>query len=217
MNRLLMSLLGCLFVSALATTALADDFAPAPWRGQPLTVAAEWEFIIPDLTDLPPSYLNTIGDGIHDWQDCFIHTHPTNVFWQEDPTDPTDGRAYTNELVGRLDFFLCNWIDDYEYKYIWVQITYGGQGVPSIYEVVAPNEGTGDWFDPVYGLPQEIGDGFGQRVEFWMIPYNPDREFVNLEIPPFTWVDQVWIETISTRDPVANESTTWGGIKSLYR
>jgi hypothetical protein len=200
-----------------ASAVLADDFSPAPWRGQPLTVAAEWEFINPDLTDLPPDYFNNIGDGVHEWLDCYVHTHPQNVYWEEDPADPNDGRAVTAEVPGQLLFFLCNWIDDYEYKYIWVQITYGGEGVPYIYEVVAPNEATNDWPDPVMGQPEDVGGLPGYAVEFWVLPYNPDREYVNMEIPPNTWVDQVWIETISTREPIATEKSSWGRVKSLYR
>jgi hypothetical protein len=54
-------------------------------------------------------------------------------------------------------------------------------------------------------------------VEFWHLPYNPDREYVNVELPPFTWIDQVWIETISTNGTIATEYSTWGEVKSLFR
>ena len=217
MNRYLIVLAATIMLLSGAAIALADDFAPAPWRGQPMTLAAEWDFITPDLTDLPPDYTNTIGDGTHEWNDCYMHTHPQFVYWEEDPTDPEDGRAYTTDVPGQLLFFLCNWIDDFEYKYIWVQITFGGDGMPYVYEVVAPNQATNDWPDPVYGTPVENNSMTGRSVEFWVLPYNPDREYVNVEIPPYTWIDQIWIETISTRDIIATEQTTWGGIKSLYR
>ena len=222
MQRYLIMLAAVAFVGGLAAPILADDFAPAFFRGDPLTVAAEWEFIIPDLTDLPPDYINWVGDGIHDYNaSCFVHTHPTFVFWQPDPFEPGDGRAYTTDVAGQLDFFLCNFLDLYPFKYIWVQITYGETmpgmgGVPYIYEVVAPNEGTNTWTDPVFGTQIEWGGIPGFNTEFWVIPYNPDREYINLEIPPYTWVDQVWIETISTFE-IANEEMTWGQVKSLYR
>ena len=222
MKRYLIMLAAITLVGGLAASVLADDFAPAPFRGQPLTVAAEWEFINQDLTDLPPDYLNWVGDGTHPYNvNCYVHTHPLHVFWEPDPNDPEDGRAYTMDIPGRLDFFLCNFIDDYYYKYIWVQITYGETmpgmgGVPFIYEVVAPNEETNEWPTPVFGILIEWADIGGFKTEMWVIPYNPDREYVNLEIPPYTWVDQVWIETISTLD-IANEDVTWGQLKNLFR
>ncbi len=204
-------------VLALATTALADDFAPAPWRGQPLTVAAEWEFVTSNIIDVPPDYLNWVGDGIHPYNDCFEHTHFQDVYWEPDPIDPNDGRAYTNAALGQLLFFLCNFIDDFAHKYIWVQITYGGAGEPFIYEVLAPNAQTNEWPGPVFGSLVERNLSAGRAVELWQLPYNPDREFVNIEVPPFTWIDQVWIETISTNGPISTELSTWGEVKSLFR
>ena len=54
-------------------------------------------------------------------------------------------------------------------------------------------------------------------VEVWRIEPNPWREYVQIYIPPWTWLDQIMIDTISTNGPTANESSTWGAIKSLYR
>ena len=210
--------LTALALTAAAAVAFADDFAPAPWRGQPLTVAAEWEFISSNMGDLPPEYLVWVDDGIHPYNDCFEHTHYQNgVYWEADPSEPGDGRAVTGAVPGQLLFFLCNFIDDFQHKYVWVQITFGGQGVPFVYEVVAPNEQTNEWTDPVYGNLIESSHAGGHAVDFWHLPYNPDREFVNVEIPPFTWIDQIWIETISIDGPIADEPSTWGDVKSLFR
>jgi hypothetical protein len=54
-------------------------------------------------------------------------------------------------------------------------------------------------------------------VEVWILLPNPDREHVYIDIPPFTYVDQVVIDTISTNDVISNEDTTWGEVKSLFR
>jgi len=89
--------------------------------------------------------------------------------------------------------------------------------VPFVYEVVAPNAQTNEWEFPVLGTLVERTFGNGHAVEFWHLPYNPDREFVNIQLPPFTWVDQVWIETISTNGPIATEFSTWSEVKSLFR
>lgn len=223
MQRYWIMLAAAVLLGAATTTVIADDFSPATFRGQPLTVAAEWEFINQNLTDLPPSYLNWVGDDSHDYNaDCYVHTHPHFVYWQPDPDEEGDGRAYTQDIPGQLDFFLCNFIDNYPYKYIWVQITYGETvpgmgGVPFVYEVTAPNQATNTWPDPVFGTQLEWADMPPMyRTEMWYIPYNPDREYVYLEIPPYTYVDQIWIETISTLI-IGNEDVTWGQLKSLYR
>jgi hypothetical protein len=202
----------------LAGAVFADDFSPAPWRGQALTVAAEWEFVNSNLTDLPPDYINTVGDGIHPYNtNCYVHTHPQMVYWEPDPTDPNDGRAFTQGVPGQLLFFLCNFIDDYQHKYIWVQLTYGGQGVPYVYQVLAPNPGTNEWTYPMPGTLVERNVQAGHATEMWELGYNPDREYVNVELPPFTWLDQIWIETISTDIPVGIAPSTWGQVKILFR
>jgi len=223
MQRYLIMLAAAVLMVGLAAPALADDFQPASFRGEDLTVAAEWEFISQSLIDLPPSYINWIDDGVHEYNEsCYVHTHPNQVFWAADPNEPGDGIAYTNDIPGQLDFFLCNFIDDYDFKYVWVQITYGETmpgmgGIPYIYEVVAPNEVTNGWENAVYGMQIEFADMPPMyRTELWILPYNPDREFVNLWIPPHTYIDQIWIETIST-PVVPNEDVTWGQLKSLYR
>ena len=199
-------------IFALGTTVQADDFNPPPWRGGPLTVQAEWEFTLPDLYDVVPEYLVTVGDGIHSLGTAWTHGHPTDLFWEPDPNEPGDGRAYSGAIPGTLDLFLVNWEDLYDYKYIWVQITYGGQGVPVVYEVVAP-----PWENPVFGMPVWSWEGVGRRIEEWVIAINPNREYVNIEFPPFTWVDQIVVDTISTQGPTSVEDSSWGQIKALYR
>lgn len=217
MTRMFPILIVAALLAGAATVVLADDFSPAPWRGDPLTYAAEWNFVNPVLTDLPPSYANSVGDGIHLFNvDCYVHTHPQNVYWEQDPTDPNDGRAYTGALPGTLDFFLCNWIDGYPYKYVWVQLTYGGEGIPFVYQTLMPNPTTNEWTNAVEGARISTAEGPGQRTEFWYFPYNPDREYVNVMLPPNTWLDQIWIETISTL-VVSEEPTSWGQLKGYYR
>jgi hypothetical protein len=205
------------FATLAVAAAQADDFNPPPWRDGPLTVAAEWEFLSSNLLDMPPDYMNTVGDGIHAFNaSCFTHAHFENCFWEPDPLDPNDGRIFTTEGPGRILFFLCNWIDFYPYKYVWVQLTYGGLGTPFVQEVLAPNPYTNEWTDPLYGHLIETGGTPGHLTEYWYLSFNPDREYVNVIIPPWTWLDQAWIDTISTF-VISTEDMSWGGIKSLYK
>jgi hypothetical protein len=216
------------FLSALvlltASLTFADDFMPPGWRGDPLTVVAEWDFgsdFTPNPYDIIPDYVNSVGDGIHSLGTAHTHAHTelTEVTWQIDPTDPQDGVAMTGAVSGLIDFFLVNWDDDYMFKHLWIQITYGGQGVPVVSSVVGPNASTNTWTDPTYGQPNGpvIDYDMNHRVEVWILLPNPDREHVYIDIPPFTYVDQVVIDTISTNDVISNEDTTWGEVKSLFR
>ncbi len=217
MRRLTTLLLAALCTVAVSSAALADDFNPPPWRGGPLSVTAEWEFFSQVLYDMPPEYIATTGDGLHPFNaGCETHAHFEFCYWQPDPTDPNDGRIFTTEQPGLVRFFLCNWIDYYPFKFIWVQITSGGQGAPFVQDVLAPNPGTNEWTNPLHGTLINRWGVPGFMTESWYLPYNPDREYVDLFIPPYTWVDQILIDTISTL-VVAEQDLSWGEIKSLYK
>jgi len=215
-TKVLRGALALTLALAFAGLALADDFLPPAFRGDPLTVMAEWDFVqdfMPDPMNVLPENLVTVGDGIHQFSGPGTHAHVSDtVFWEVDPNDPNDGRAFTLDLPGQIDFFVMNWIDEYEFKHIWVQITYGGQGRPTVSGVIAP-----PWDNPFNGIFQfAIEVDPNHRVEYWLLIPNPVSEHIYLELPPFTWVDQVVIDTISTPEPVQTESRTWSDVKTLF-
>lgn len=205
-------------LGAGSVSALADDFMPPEFRGDELTVMAEWDFlqnftIEPyDYYNYPPDQLVTVGDGIHELGDAFTHAHFTEtMFWRE-------GEAYTLDQWGQIDFYVVNWTDPYPYKHLWIQITFRGAGVPYVGSIIAPNPQTGSWTDPSEGSPQDrIEVNPNQRVEYWVLQPNPDREHIYLDVPPDTVVEQVLIDTISTPSPVSADETTLDGIKALFR
>lgn len=199
---------------------LADDFLPPDWRGDPLTVMVEWNFATdfnPDPMNILPDNLQTVGDGIHQLGDAFTHAHASEeVVWVGE--DGLWGIARTYELHGEIDFFLVNWVDDFEFKHIWIQLTYGGLGVPIVSGINGPNPYSGGWTDPTVGQfvsSMEIDET--HRVEYWLLIPNPDREHIYVTLPPHTWLDQIVIDTISTQDPIAVENETWSGVKTLFR
>ena len=211
-------ILGMLIILAWSSLAVADDFMPPEFRGGELTVMAEWDFTA-DFTAPPFNYYNytpdnltTVGDGIHELGDAFTHAHfSETMFWRQ-------GEAYTLDAPGQIDFYLVNWIDNYPYKHIWVQITFSGQGAPYVGSVVGPNANDNSWVNPTYGTPEfSIDVDLNHRVEYWVLRPNPDREHIYLEVPPFTTVEQIVIDTISTPSPVSSEETTFDGLKALYR
>ena len=210
-----------LLAVACCGAALADDFLPPDWRGDPLTVLVAWDFDW-DFTDDPMNIgadtLVTVGDGIHELNDVFVHAHASaTVGWETDPDEPWDGRAYTGDAPGEIDFFLGNWFDEYEFKHIWVQLTFGGQGLVQVVDVVAPNPDTGGWTDPVHGaLNEAFQVDPAHRIETWVLMPNPDREHIYVSLPPFSYLDQIVIDTISTNDPIAAEARSWSDVKNLF-
>lgn len=212
----------CLLVTAAAMLAvffvspvMAEDFLPPDFRGDPLTYSAFWEFTNdPGPGDIWPDLVNSVGDGVHELFIAQTHTHRDAqvVFW-----DPA-GSLYTLDQPGQLAFFLTNWIDPYVFKHIWVQVTYTSQGQAPYVSGVEGADDSLQWDDPYIGYPVNRMDvDLNHFVEYWQIMPNPNMEYVYLELPPFTSIDEVVIDTWSTDEPVAIESTSWGEVKSLFR
>jgi len=215
MRRFLMltvtTMLAVFFVSPL----FADDFMPPDFRGDPLTYTAFWEFTNdPGPGDIWPDLVYSTGDGVHELFNAQTHTHRdvSVVFW-----DP-DGFLYTLEAPGQLAFFLNNWVDPYVFKHIWIQVTYSSQCLaPYVSSVLGADESL-QWPDPYVGyFLSRIDWDANHFVEYWKIEPNPNMEYVYLELPPFTTIDEVVIDTWSTDEPVENEGKSWGEVKALFR
>lgn len=218
MNRRMRTSLVILAMLAVVSSAPADDFRPPEFRGDELTVNAEWDFTADfttapyDYYNYPPDNLTTVGDGTHALGNAVSHAHfSESMFWRE-------GEAYTLDAWGEIDFYLVNWTDPHPYKHLWIQITFGGAGTPAGLDVIGPNPADGSWTNPSIGtLKDTFQPGPGQLVEYWLLQPNPDREHIYIHVPPFTTVLQVMIDTISTDAPVSAEQTTLDGIKALFR
>jgi hypothetical protein len=206
-----MALLAVFFVSA----AQAEDFMPPDFRGDPLTYLAIWEFDSdPGPGDIYPDVIQTVGDGVHLLFNAQTHTHRDEqvVFW-----DP-GGFLYTLDQPGQLAFFLNNWVDPYVFKHIWIQVTYTSQGQPPYVSGVEGADHSTQWPDPYIGYPvSRLDVNPNQFVEYWQIMPNPNMEYVYLDLPPFTCIDEVVIDTWSTDEPVGVDSRSWGEVKSLFR
>ncbi len=220
----LFTCLSVLYLSVLLIgPTLADDFTPPDWRGDILTVQTEWAFntdFTNDPDNVPPDLLITLGDGEHDLGDAVTHAHLDTLGWQMDPDNPENGWVINLDDVAHIaDFQIVNWVDDYEFKHIWIQITWGGQGpAPFVTQVIGPNPVDNNWTDPSQGI---FTSGFdpdsNHHIEYWVLMPNPDREAIDILIPPDTWIDQVMIDTICTQGEVDIENSTWGDIKALFR
>jgi hypothetical protein len=194
---------------------LADDFMPPLFRGEPLTYTATWEFTNdPGPGDIWPDAVGSVGDGMHELFSAQTHTHRNTdlVFWNQ------DGFLYTQGLPGQLACFLTNWVDPFQFKHVWIQVTYSSTVQPPYVSGVLGADDSLQWPDPYIGyFVYRINVDANHFVEYWILQPNPNMEYIYLELPPFTSVDEIVIDTWSTESPVANEDRTWGDVKSLFR
>jgi len=190
MKRTLLGFLAAGLLTAIGTTVVAEDFCPPWFRGIPLSVQAEWDFTVPpDWTDYYPEWVNFVGDGEHEHSDMPTHGHGEGIFWDEETG------IYTEGDWGYFYPAVDNWYDDEPNKYVWVQITWeGSNGSPYVFDVFgAP------WDDPIQGYYVDSFDwDANHHVDHWEMHPNPWAEFVYIAIPPWTYVDEIMIDTIST-------------------
>ena len=205
------------FISyALALVALsvgrasADDLNPPPWRGQPLTTLAAWDFITPIGINNPSPPdglpLPVIGDG----------NGPTGVPLASISNLTWTGSSWSGVLLppgefGFIDLFIPNWIDQEPIKLLQIQLTVSprmASGLPPefphvfgiaahdplpIIETVFLGEQTIPVGDPI--------DNLWHRTERWRIRPNPDREQIRIVVPSDSLVSQIVVDTISFAIP----------------
>jgi len=216
MRRLLWLAVACVVTAFFVSPLLADDFMPPDFRGDPLSYTAIWEFNTdPGPNDIPPDEIFFTGDGVHELFNAWTHAHRDDqvVLW-----DPA-GFLFTGLMPGQLAFFLNNWVDPYVYKHIWIQVTYTSppDNPPFVSGVIGADESM-QWPDPYVGFyVDRIDVDANHFVEYWQIQPNPNMEYVYLDLPFATSIDEVIIDTWSTDSVVGSEAKSWGEVKSLYR
>jgi hypothetical protein len=182
----LSTLLTSVALTLFASSALADDLNPPPWRGQPGTTTQTWEFPISVPFAPPDSYNNPYDVPFvliagHDWEPG---VPPHEGIWS---------------LSGLMLFEVPNRPEPNWRKEVWVQVTWqptgGGTGAPLLYLV-------GDQGDPVAMalVNDQLLDGAWSAGTYaGCIPYNPEYEVIGLagDID----VDQVVIDTWCIPEP----------------
>lgn len=211
-------------VLACAGPVLADDFAPPPWRGGPLSSMAEWEFATPPLPAdwhyIVPEVEHSVGDGIHEMYPSYWFTNHADCSYAEDwswrPGDG-DGELFNVNPLGRdIVFDLPNWMDNEPNKLIRVQITWTGQFAPAVVDVRGY---IGYLPERVEYLGSPLGTGspaVGHIVSDWQIVPNPWWEYVAIHVPQGTGLDQVVIDTISP-EPATLSVLAIGALALLRR
>ncbi|MCL5103730.1 MAG: PEP-CTERM sorting domain-containing protein [Armatimonadetes bacterium] len=166
--------------------AWSDDLHPPPWRGQPGTTFAAWEFLTPDPNALPDQMYNPNGvPAMQIWTGIEQH-------W----FDQWEGRIGVWPLSGALEVLIPNYPPPNPYKDIWIQITWAPQ-VPDVTPFVkekisgtlaqlvsqTPFPGT-PWVHSVYAIR--------------LFP-NPTHEIVRID--GGIMVDELVIDTICIPEP----------------
>jgi PEP-CTERM motif len=195
-----------LIALAVGGQAVADDLFPAPWRGDPLSTVAEWEFLGP-LTPAPPDGTTPpiIGDGLGPGG---IPTATMFGFITHFPSYDGDGAwlgsGPTPGSLGFIELLIPNWIDQEPVKLIQIQMTIQPQGGnplrPFVQSILASDPAGIDDVTRL-NISEILIDPLNNifhRTETWRIRPNPDWERILIAVPSDTYVDQIVVDTIST-------------------
>jgi hypothetical protein len=185
---------------------VADDLFPAPWRGQPRTTLAEWDFVTAANPTPPDGTLTTVvGDSggvpMAEMESDLVWDPVFNGSWHTRPEPPP--------LINTFVYLeIPNWIDQEPLKLIQIQITaqprFTGPGIiemPFVVDVggISGGTGAGHTSQRINFSELEIDpvDGIWHRTETWQIRPNPDQEVITLDIPQDSLLTQIVVDTIS--------------------
>ncbi len=211
-----------LILAALAAPVLADDFAPPPYRNDPLWYYAEWDtFVLGDFSvGINPDFEDSQDDSdpaTYLYNNFFTHLDfdgPTGWNWA-----PPGGGGIINEA--RDATFVANvinWVDLEPEKYLRVQMTFtdGGNGAPDITQVEGFGPVSGGDPHQTFADPPMMVDANHFYQDFIIMP-NPDWEQIEFFLPMGTSVDQLIIESVSVPEPATMSLIALGAIAILKR
>ena len=190
MKRVGMFLIAIMAFGVLS--AVADDFAPPEWRGDPLSYHAEWEFNGPLPDILFPDFESDGGPKAGE----ILDPGPTQILpggWIQVPADGDGGITGETQLI--ID--VRNWIDFEEYKDIRLQLTYDGPA--PTFRVAEGFKGGIPSGDTAVATTMDI-DPRHRYMDFRLYP-NPDWETIVIDITPETVIDEIVLDTISIPEP----------------
>jgi hypothetical protein len=176
-----------------ALPALADDWLPPEWRGDPGSTIQGWHFSTADKENVFPDYPS--GGGWLPSTKLTVTPDPQNPDWIE--TDPSgSGRTGIWPLSGWIDVTVDNFPKPNPYKEVWVQLTWASTGgEPAIINIdPSPKVGT-------FTLVNEHTwcMGWTTTVWKWRVEPNPSDEMFRIQGDIL--VDQLVIDTICAPEP----------------
>lgn len=193
------------FAVALLTVApgvpalAALDLFPAPFRGQPGTIYAAWDFGSP-VNPANADVVNTVPLPGAPLTQLYPSAELQNLGWLPAGADGgwygLPGQLYTLPDGGIINITMPNYIDFEPIKQVWIQIRYlPGIESPYVAAIEALDNEVGQVYGVLNGYTDYTDSGF--RVESWSIVPNPDVEQIQIFVPYSVFVDSVVIDTIS--------------------
>lgn len=175
--------------------AFGDDLTPPSYRGNPLSVNAQWVQLSGS------TFLTLTNWGSVDDTDPSTYLYP----FTPDPTVTPNGGSY--------DFRIPNWVDNMSVKYMRLQLTWVGttqsplniysQGQDGINTVVANITFT--------STPIILTSGTYQYFDLEFKP-NPDFEQIHVTLPGNNQLTQTVVDTVSTPEPATMCLLGLGGL-----
>ena len=204
--------LATVVMMALASSALAWDFDPPPWRGGPLSVHVEWNF---DASGTAPSLFATVGatGQLAPVQPVLTLTGGTAVW---------GSGAWT--IIQSADFRLDipNWIDTEPLKLMHIQWHFTG-GTAAVLNSVTAYDGPDIWqvgshpgesiTHSIWGPP----DPLQTTIDDVVIVPNPDWEIIYFTMLGSGIFEQVVVDTISIPEPATITLLAMGGLLAMRR
>ncbi len=223
-------MLVALSVACMTGTVLAIDYWGGPpdgtWdRGEPGSTFQHWIFNNPN-SGSPQFWDNPYGQPIVDsftpypgW-DWGTWECPPEL----NPNGMVHGWHCSDQGGGSISLSIPNSSDLEGAKWIFIQVTSSKAPTNVTVGGFGPNPGgypSGTWSTgrPHIQWPGSAPFGgmwYTYNFGGWIQP-NPIEENISIEVPYCTVVDQIVVDTICTRDQVADEGNSWSRVKALFR
>ena len=216
MKKLLTISLVLLFAGA----AVADDFAPPDFRGDPLSYTVEWDaFTQGDFSAGiywdAESYTDDSDPATYLYDQFSTHLDfddPDGWAWYP---DSQGGGIYNPDRNASFAAKVINWVDWLPEKKLRVQVIWTGTSFPFISSISGFGPVSGG--EPHLEGQSDSSNEIGRFWEDWVISPNPDWEQVEFYVPQGTIIEQIVIDTISLPEPATLILLAAGGLALLKR
>jgi hypothetical protein len=188
-------------VLLIASITYGHDLTPPPYRGSPLSVSAEWQYL-PGTTFLNLTNWSSVDDS-----DPSTYLYPNFT--------PT---AQVIPNAGIYQLQIPNFVDNMAVKYMRVQLTWDNTLQPPVNIFSQALDGTNSIFASIVytSTPIVLSNGVYQYYDFVFKP-NPDFERLHVEMPANALLTQIVVDTVSTPEPATIMMLGLGALTMLRR